>query len=105
MNRVRFPCTFHGREAEGVLTLENDHTFACVFLLDGGRVAWPFRGHWRWEKDDTLHLVTPHRYAWVCLHLDPKDNALVGVDQGGGFVDFNIRGRRSTPLPLPKELR
>lgn len=98
-NRCHFKCRFHGKDATGTLTLADDGRFTCCFVVDRN-VSWPVQGHWNVDSLGTLRLTTPHGYAWVTLEAHP-DGTLTGLDQGGGFADFDIRGARSSALPRP----
>lgn len=99
VNRVHFRCEFHDQPATARLTFEDDGTFICVFLLDGGKVAWPFQGRWT-RVNDTVLLTTPHGYAEVVLHLEP-DASLTYVSHRGGFIRWNLFGSRTSALPRP----
>ncbi len=102
MNRVTFACTFHDQPATGRLTLDDDGTFLCCFKLDDAKVLWPFHGRWT-RVNDTILLVTPHRYAEVVLHINP-DLTLSYVSHHGGFIRWDLAGARTTALSsMPQE--
>lgn len=98
-NRVHFTCEFHERPATARLTFGDDGTFRCCFLLDGGKVLWPFEGRWT-RVNETVLLTTPHGYAEVVLTLHP-DATLSYVSHRGGLIRWNLVGARTSALPRP----
>lgn len=101
-NRVDFRCVFHDQPSVGRLTLDDDGTFRCVFLLEGGKVLWPFQGRWT-RVHETLLFVTPHGYAEVVATLNP-DLTLSFSSMRGGFMRVDMSGQRSSALAYaPKD--
>lgn len=97
--RVEFPCTFHGKPALGKLTLERDRRFVANFTQEElPKVTWVFSGTWTLRPTSIVELETQHGYAKVTL-IYHADRTLTGLRVDGGFVDLNVVGSRSTPLP------
>jgi hypothetical protein len=96
-NRASFACTFHDQPATGRLTLGDDGRWTAAFLLDGGKVCWPFQGRWT-RHQDTILLTTPHGFVHVVLTLNP-DLTLTFIALDGGFINVQLAGARSTALP------